>query len=486
MNKASDTKSTFSAGLGAPLKFFAFILVLALVIAAPLTAAVAVALGQKEQYAETYYAALKLKYDRLTETDEAKLVVIGGSSVAFGIDSETAEAELGMPCVNFGLYAAFGLKCMLDLSLSSLGDGDVVVVAPEYSSQMFSEYVGYEYLLQACEGRPSMLLELGYDYLAGLLSKLPAHTSAKRDLEKNGALSPEGVYALSAFDKYGDVSYDRPENVMDNMVSAANLPEITPDIVTDSFADMINEYVAAAERRGATVYFGFCPVNEKAVDMAESVDKAGFVAALEAKLDCPVIASLDDHIMDAGYFYDSNFHMNNAGAIYNTVLLVNDLKRISGDMSDTVTKIPDPPESTVNGAVISSGETGGLKYDITLQGAVITGLSDEGLAMSDITVPEQIENASVYKISSGAFANCAAQKIVLPATVKVMSTKLFDSADNLKSVILNATALPEVGDGLLDGAPSDLKIYVPDGAYGNYVTNYFWTRYSSALERQTQ
>ncbi len=53
----------------------------------------------------------------------------------------------------------------------------------------------------------------------------------------------------------------------------------------------------------------------------------------------------------------------------------------------------------------------------------------------------------------------------------------------MTSVYLGAVELPEVGDGLTDGAPSGMKIYVPDEAYGLYITDYFWTRYTEVLAR---
>lgn len=465
------------------LKFFALVIGISLIIAIPLSATVLYASAQSDAYGETYYAALKTKYDRITSLEEPKVVVIGGSSVAFGIDSKIAEAELHMPVVNFGLYAAFGLQCMLDLSVDSLGAGDIVVIAPEFSSQMYSDFVGYEYLLQACEGRLDMIGVLGTDYWSGLLAKLPGHIGAKRNIAATGALKPTGVYALPSFDEYGDIVYERTSNIMDGMVSEANLPEISAKIVTDSFADMINKYASTAQKRGASVYFGFCPVNEKAVEIAQGIDTEGFLNALDAKLDIPVIASLEDHIMDAGYFYDSNFHMNDAGAIYNTILLVNDIKRVNGNMSQTETAIPKPPAGDSEGDILSSGEIDGLKYVITSKGAAITGLTSEGLTKSEITVPDMIENASVYKIESRAFANASASKIILPATVSVLGVQLFDGASNLNSVYLNAYELPEVGDGLIDGAPAELKIYVPGESYGLYITDYFWTRYTSVLAR---
>lgn len=480
MNKGSPTVNIKRRS---PLKFFAIVLAFAILASLPLAALLVYEVGMPEAYGDSYYAALSLKSERLDSLQTPKLVVIGGSSTAFGIDSKIAEKELGMPCVNFGLYAAFGLKCMLDLSLDSLGEGDIAVIAPEYSSQMFSEYVGYEYLLEAADSDSEIAWKLGIRYLEGFLAALPDFISSKRMLLASENRGGDGVYSLSSFDSYGDIVYPRENNIMDGGFSEDNLPEIGTAIVSDSFADMINSYARKARQRGAAVYFGFCPVNSLAVEATENIDKAGFLDALTAKLDCPVISSLDDHIMDAGYFYDSNYHMNESGAVYNTVLLVNDIKRELGSMTRTETEIPKPPALAGQADVISSGISEGIKYDITSEGAVITGLDEDALAFSDIVIPESIENCAVYKIAHKAFAHSKAERIVLPSSIRVMSSSIFDGASRLKRVELNAVALPEVGDGLTDGAPSGMKIAVPAEAYGNYITNYFWGRYSSVIIR---
>lgn len=465
------------------LRLLALILALVLTVTIPLAVLAVCSLGVPEQYGATYYAAMKLKLRRLQETTGPRLVVIGGSSAAFGIDSKIAEAELGIPCVNFGLYAAFGLKVMLDLAVRELHAGDLVVVAPEFTSQMYSDFVGYSYLLQALEGCPGMYTRLGPEYAAGSLHALPAHFSEKQRFAREGSPCPEGVYSIGAFDAYGDVVYDRPENVMDAMVASDVLQEIGPELVTEDFVEMINDFVAAASARGAHVYFGFCPVNALAVERTEA-DCAGFVSALSRELHCPVLSSLEDHIMDAGYFYDSNFHMNNAGMVYNTLLLVNDIKRIRGEMTPNLTQIPPPAVSSTTTEVLSSGVLDGLCYEITAQGAVITGLDETGLALEVLAVPEWIENCAVYKIGTEAFAGCAAATIHIPPCVSVLAGSVFTGAENLAEVYLNSSGLPEVSDGLMTGAPEDVKLLVPGGLYGDYVTDYFWGRFAKYLAQQ--
>lgn len=464
------------------LRFLALILALLVLFTAPFVAMSAAYLTAAPQYGKTYYAALPLKFDRLMNTPGSRVVVIGGSSAAFGIDSKIMEKELGMPCVNFGLYAAFGLRCMLDLALQGIHPGDIVVIAPEYSSQMYSDYIGSSYLLQALEGYPQMFTAFNWDYISGLMEAMPAHLEEKRGFAASESPDPKGIYAFSSFDEFGDIVYPRSNNTMDSMVSADNLPQLFPGLVTDDFADMVNDFTAKAEKIGAQVFFGFCPVNRLAVDMAADADIQGFVAALQEKLNCQLLSSLEDHMMDPGYFYDSNYHMNDAGMVYNTVLLVNDIKRITGNMTPTQTKIPKPVAGSASD-VISSGSIDGIRYDITADGAVITGLDDALMQQQIILLPETVESSAVYKIAAKAFAGCAATEIHIPKSVRVLSGQLFSDAKNLQAVYLLSDTLPQVGDSLMTGAPDGVKIYVPGGIYGDYITDYFWALYAAHLEK---
>ncbi len=465
------------------IKFIAYICLILCVTAIPLVAIYVYATKQPLTYKESYYAALPVKYDRINQVEGEKIVVIGGSSVAFGIDSKLMEKELGMPCVNFGLYAAFGLKPMLDLSRDAIEEGDIVIIAPELSSQMYSDYIGYDFLLQACEGRSDMVFDLGISYAVGLMEKFPSYIEEAKRLRELGGLKVNGVYTSASFDKYGDIVYEREYNIMDGMYSSDNLPEINSQLVSEEFIEMVNEYAEFVEEKGAKVYFGFCPVNELSAVEIKEEDKKSFLKALEEKLDFEIIASLDDHIIDAGYFYDSNFHTNDAGTVLNTVLLINDIKRACMDeMTYTDISISKPPASPMEEEIIASGSKDGYDYVVTSTGVIIVGLDEQGKKQEKLEIPEQIDNYIVKKIDDNAFAGCNATEIIIPSTVKVLSSGIFSDAKQLTKVVLLCDGLPEVGSGLLNGANDKLKIYVLKDWYSTYVTDYFWGVYADYLE----
>ena len=99
----------------------------ALLLALPLTL-LAWGFALPAQYGETFLGELKHKVRLLEETPGPRIVLVGGSGVAFGADSELMERELpGYTVVNFGMYAALGTTVMLDLSQPLLREGDIVL-----------------------------------------------------------------------------------------------------------------------------------------------------------------------------------------------------------------------------------------------------------------------------------------------------------------------------------------------------------------------
>ena len=463
-------------------KFIWMIIVTAVIIKIPVAAVAFYVSNLPPVYSDSYYAGLPLKYDRLKNTPSPRIIVIGGSSTAFGIDSKITEKETGEPCVNFGLYAAIGLKPMLDLSASLIRPGDTIIICPEIDSQMYSDYEGYNSLWKSCEGRSDMLFSLGASSIPGMTGALKGFLTERDNLSANAAsVSDDNIYSLSSFDAYGDIIYPRPDNIMSKGYAPDSLPDIDPAIVTDGFADMINRYALMAKLKGATVYFAFCPVNSLSVSDIPDEQKKAFVDALEFKLTIPVISSLDDHIMDPGYFYDSNFHANDQGMTYNTLLLVNDLKRVRNDNTPTSISMPYPVTVSQNGAVISSGSTDTLTYDVTDTGIIITGLTSDGLKASSVTIPDTIDGSPVTSISSHTFDGSNASTITLPSSINSLSDGSFYGASVLTDVILPCGALPEVGEDLLNGASSNICIKVPAEIYNTYMTDYFWGRYESVI-----
>ena len=458
------------------------LLLAAIILLLPIGAALALDFLPR-RYDKTYYRALQDKYDRATSIEGEKIIVVGGSNIAFGIDSALIEETLGTPCVNFGLYAALGLDYMLDLAEQAIGEGDTVVIIPELDPQMYSSYFGSDAVLIATEGRLDMKARTDLADIPALIKAFPSYIIKKIGyLRSNSCPEPSDVYAYSSFDERGDMIFVREENIMDGAYKTDSRPSFDLDMISEDFVSLINGFTEKAVKRGATVYFSFPPLDSLSVDATEE-EIADFIAGLCDKLDCRVISSIADRILDPGYFYDSNYHTNGRGETVNTVLLINDLKRCRGDMSPTEIELPRPYDVEVElpGEEL---EADGFRYTVSASGLSITGLSDEMKTKEEIAVPSSLSGYSVTKVADRAFDSCEAKKITFPTSVTTFGSALFSGCENLEEIVLPHTKLPSVGDSLLKDAPESVTIWVDHDLYDYYLTDYFWMGYADNIKRK--
>lgn len=80
----------------------------------------------------TKFCKNKLAWSRkMTQEHKAKVVVIGGSSVAFSVMGKRMLEQHDLPTVNMGLEAPFGTAMLTNWALGELRRGDTLIVANE-------------------------------------------------------------------------------------------------------------------------------------------------------------------------------------------------------------------------------------------------------------------------------------------------------------------------------------------------------------------
>jgi len=68
----------------------------------------------------------------LRQIKKRKILVAGGSSALFGIDTKQIESSTGIPTVNIGVSAFLGIDYILENAKKRLKPGDVVILSIEY------------------------------------------------------------------------------------------------------------------------------------------------------------------------------------------------------------------------------------------------------------------------------------------------------------------------------------------------------------------
>ena len=402
--------------------------------------------GLPVQFGDTFMGELKSKYERLKETSGKRIVLVGGSGVAFDCDSALMDDFFpSYEIVNFGMYAGLGTKAVMDLSENYIHEGDIVILSPEQSEQTFSDYFNGEYMWQAADGAFGMLCDLKSENFEAMLGNFPRFALEKLNYVMKGQKpQTDSIYQKKSFNTYGDIELDTcRENILPNGYDVNQEVRFTEDVVQPEFMDYMNDWAKRLEKKGAVVWYRYCPVNKLSVEDMD--DLAAYDVFLRQKLDFPVIGNPENSLMEAEWFFDTNFHLNQPGKEVNTVQLIRDMKAMLGDDRAVTVELPEKPHRTW-GEVSAETRIWTAKDSETYQGE------------ETIVIPENVTQIEDY-----AFSNCAGLKQIV-----------LEQKDPSKCI---------VGQHLLDGTGAE--ILVPQMSVDSYKRNYFWSVYVGRIGEVT-
>ena len=420
-------------------RFILITTILTLLIAGPLLIG---GLLLPVRYQDTFMGELPYKLSRLENAPGKRISVLGGSGMAFAVDSALLEQEFpGYTAVNMGMYADLGVRFLLDLTENELREGDIVILSPEQHTQTLSCWFGARSALQGTDGNISMLRYVSREDLGTLIGALPGFTLEKLHFMSIGE-HPEGdgIYRRSSFNEYGDIASPLASaNIMPGYYDPSVTVSYDPSVLEDAFAERLRAYAAHAHKKGAEVYWYFCPANRRAVNASASPED--FYDFLYETLDFPILGDPANAVMDEAWFFDTDFHLNQSGRTVFTVQLIRDLKAHLGISTPTDIALPAPPALPASGgSVLTAGTWAG------------------NTSVTEITVP-----ADVVRIEDYAFSGCT----------------------NLRAIRLlsHEPSRVLVGEHLLDGCGAYLL--VPEGTLSAYRTDYRFSRYSDRIREST-
>lgn len=445
------------------------------------------------QYSLTYYGELAEMYHKLKNTNGKKVVVLGNSNVAFGVDSALAEkllkeAGLDYAVCNFGLYGALGTKMMCELAGSQIGNGDIVIFAPELVHQSLSGYFSAEEAWCALDSDMGLYFKFSSETKHSLIGAYFGYVSKKLSLYQSGeAAQGSGIYAKSSFDGNCDLkNYPRPHNVMPGGSDNNNPIVFDSSLISEGFLAYVNEFANQVNKKGAQMFYSFAPMNASAVSSDEMQKAESFYRYLDNTLGFRIISNIEDYIMESEWFYDSNYHLNESGMTVRTVRLVNDIKNELGNSTKTGCPLPAKPVIPSEEVEGEGDNSDAALFEYRLDGSyyTIVGLTEEGKAANELIIPYQVNGIYVKAFLPLVFLdNKNIKSVTVQENIHTLSDGSFLGCDNLASIVLKHAGPADiaVGYGLLEGT-GNCMIYVPEGSLSQFKNNYFWSRYARQLQ----
>ena len=438
-------------------------------------------LATADQYSETYYGVLKPMYDRLKEAEGKRIILVGGSAMAFGLNVSFLEAELeGYTVCPFGLYGTIGTKAMLELARPYIREGDIVILSPEISELPLSLYFSSQELWKAAESDLSMVFSSGD--VGAMLGSFPAYLADRIAYAQSGSPNAQGVYSAASFDENCQMIYPREYNIMPALHDSDEPVTFDPALLDEEFLDYLNAYYQYCAGQGAALYYNFCPVNRMAI--SGDADIEGYYQKLLTELDFPVLGDPDNYILDAEWFYDSNFHVNTAGSLVYTAQLTEDIKSVIGDTSPTPFEMPEKPQVPIALTDGDNRDADCFTYEILEGGVRLTGRTAEGMGRTSLVLPSVIDGMPVIAFSQELFeGDVYLEEVTIPATVRSILNDSFFGCANLRRIILTAEVPnSSVGTGLLNGCQNARIILPGKDSYLSYIVNYYWAQYASRMD----
>lgn len=274
------------------------------------------------QYLLNYQASLIDKNERLCSLDGAKIVLVGNSNWAFGVDSQKLEEAMGMPVVNMGMHGGIGNPFNEQAAVQNIHEGDIVIIS--YSNFADGDMIkNPELAWITIENHPTLWKYIRLKDWPDMIKAYPTYLKDCLDLWSQGIGNMDSgtEYSRLQFNEYGDNIYDRPALVVsDEELAEAHIPEIGDETI-----DRLNKLNQTLREKGATLLV--TPYPTPVTDYTPPTEEyVAFSDQIEERLDFPLIGRYEDYRMDKNLFYNTYLHLNNEGKQLRTQMLIGDLQ----------------------------------------------------------------------------------------------------------------------------------------------------------------
>lgn len=278
------------------------------------------------QYKYSYQASLVDKVNRLESISEPKIILVGNSNVAFGIDSKKIEEAFGMPVVNLGLHGGLGNAFHEEIAKLNIGEGDIVVVCHS-SFDDTDEIVDKALAWITIDNHKEIGKIIRKKDYPLMLTAYPNYlrNSTITWWVKGGNTDGGDCYSRNAFNEYGDVIYKPVGGQINVDVMFAETAVHVPKI-NDVCVERLNKYNKYITDRGASLVVAGYPIAYGKYTTFDKKDFVDFRLELQADLDCEVISDYTDYFYPYEYFYNTTLHLTTEGAETRTEQLISDLR----------------------------------------------------------------------------------------------------------------------------------------------------------------
>lgn len=274
-----------------------------------------------------YPAAIKGKYERLDSLKNMqKIIIAGGSSSSYSIDSELLQKRANIPVVNTSLAMSLGSEFHLNITKDYLKKGDVVLYIPEYEFY-YGKESGEDFLYTTAFYYPKIIKDFTPEQKMNGLKKairLPIDFFIgfiKKKFQKSIGTSLQ--YNRASYNFLGDnVSLISIDITKINKEKKNRYQKLKSKKLSKRFLKFLINFNEICLEKGVKLIVTFPPIEESQFDHRFLKD----IFYLQQETGITFIGSPLDYIYDASLFYDSSYHLNGKGRKLRTISLIKTLE----------------------------------------------------------------------------------------------------------------------------------------------------------------
>lgn len=261
----------------------------------------------------------------LKKTKEPRLILIGGSNLALGLNSQMIKDSLNINPINTGLDCNIGLSYMIKNTIPYIKRNDVVVISLEYE-QFYDKnmYGGYPNPIIEFSISKGNLSRLDYNQFINLMKQTPSFSFSKlkiwnyfKDSYKDKSIN----YKRNSFNNYGDH--------VTHWYSPSLKPVSTKSIGKDFNPDIIStlmQFNNFLKTKNSKLFISFPPFQKSSFD--NNRIKLRYLYTQIEKSNLPIISYYENYVMPDSLMFDSPYHLIKNGVDIRTNKLIIDLKKV--------------------------------------------------------------------------------------------------------------------------------------------------------------
>ena len=277
------------------------------------------------------YQASLLKSALLRDTPSPRIILVGGSNIAFGIDSELMEQELDMPVINDGLHVALGIAPLNEIR-RFLQPGDIIIISLEYynftDEQSF--YGQPQYLADWVEFSPERIWDIHEPYkqtpsIYTIMLQRKVNRQLNYYLYGLSYEAGRNFYSGDQFNEHGDFIGHLGEQ---GAVQFEIADSVYPVNQLDEAYVFLEEFNQFAQTKGAQVFIEAQAHRQTNCERTGTRHLNRFFNLLRNRTTIPLLTNLEQLCLPDDYFYDTPYHLNELGRRVRTERLIENLKNV--------------------------------------------------------------------------------------------------------------------------------------------------------------